>query len=312
MKRGLLAGALLLSACTSIPKPPQIFAPDRVPKDAGAFFDCLRERSLTVVSAHRGGDLPAENGVPTFSRTVNGAPGPVLLEVDVRRTRDGALVLLHDETLDRTTNGSGPVSAIDVAQFKKLKLKDIGGELLRESPPTLDDALDWARERAVLKLDVKARGDAALYRDTIAAVRRARAQERVVVIVGSPQQAALVHKLAPELMMSVPIDLLSDLNDLEAAGVDLDRVLAWTGTRNADPSLNAALAREGVEVIFGTLGASEDSLDARFAADGDEGYAALADTGVHVIATRRPLEAMREIDDEDGPGAPARECLKAD
>lgn len=64
-------------------------------------------------------------------------------------------------------------------------------------------------------------------------------------------------------------------------------------------------------MIFGTLGNPATSMDGRFARDGDQGYVAVGDTGVHVIATDRPLEAMRAIDDADGEGAPATQCLTA-
>ena len=69
--------------------------------------------------AHRGGrSLGPENTLYTFRRAVD--LGVDVLEMDVHRTKDGQLVVLHDSTLDRTTNGTGPVDSYTLAELKKL------------------------------------------------------------------------------------------------------------------------------------------------------------------------------------------------
>ncbi len=307
MRRALLAfAALALASCEIVPALPEFR--DRTPTDIGGFFDCLRERSLTVVAAHRGGDAPAENAIETFDRTFRGAPGPVLIEIDVRRTSDGELVLMHDETLDRTTTGAGPVSAVTLAAFRALQLKDESGRVLGAHPPTLKRALDWSKDKAILELDVK-RG--APFGEVIAAVRLAKAENRVVVIVYNTEDALTMQRSAPDLMLSVPAESVTALQGVSSVRVNTSRLLGWTGTTDPNPALNIELASKGVEVLFGTLGNPATSWDGRFARDGDVGYTAFADTGLHVIATDRPLEAMRAIDDADGPGAPATACLTA-
>ena len=301
-----MLAALALAACETVPALPEFR--DRTPADIAGFFDCLREKSLTVIAAHRGGDAPAENAIETFERTVRGAPGPVLLEIDVRRTSDGQLVLMHDDTLDRTTTGKGPVSGVTLDAFRALQLKDDTGRVLGAHPPTLKRALDWAKNRAILELDVK---QGAPFPEVIAAVRAAGAANRVVVIVYSAEDALTMQRLAPDLMLSTPAESVPALQAASSVHVDLSRLLGWTGTTEPNPALNIQLADKGVEVIFGTLGDTPTSWDVRLARDGDAGYAAFADTGIHVIATDRPLEAMRAIDDADGPGVPATACLAA-
>ncbi len=72
-----------------------------------------------LVIAHRGGrSLGPENTLYTFQRAVD--LGVDVLEMDVHRTKDGQLVVLHDATLDRTTNGTGPVDRYTLAELKKL------------------------------------------------------------------------------------------------------------------------------------------------------------------------------------------------
>jgi len=72
-----------------------------------------------LVIAHRGGrSLGPENTLYTFRRAVD--LGVDVLEMDVHRTKDGQRVVLHDTTVDRTTNGTGPVNSFNLAELKKL------------------------------------------------------------------------------------------------------------------------------------------------------------------------------------------------
>ncbi|MDV6333054.1 glycerophosphodiester phosphodiesterase family protein [Asticcacaulis sp. 201] len=86
--------------------------------------------------------------------------GVDMMELDVRRTKDGALVIMHDATVDRTTNGKGRLADMTLAQVKQLKLRqNFGGSmsptLTDQTVPTLDEILDYARGRILLNLDIK-------------------------------------------------------------------------------------------------------------------------------------------------------------
>lgn len=312
MRRILLACALTLAACGANPSAP--VAGDTghhliVPADLGAFFDCLRENGETVVAAHRGGPAPrfAENALQTFEHTL--LQVHALIELDIARTRDGALVLMHDDNVDRTTTGSGAVGDLTLAEVQGFSLRDEAGAVLDAHPPTLPEALEWAEDMTILELDVK---HGVAYEDVVDAVRAADAANRVIFITYSVPAAIRVHRLAPELMISVNIASESDLDELERAGVDLTRILAWTGTEEPNSALNAALNARGVEAIFGTLGNPEHSWDGRFARAGADQYAAFAETGLAVIATDRPAEAARDLDANDGAeGVAAMQCAGA-
>jgi len=306
MKRALLiaAAALMLAACESEPAQTHVVwqgEPVFVRQNTSlpAFFDCLRERSLAVVVAHRGGPAPgfAENAIETFEHTL--AQAPALLEIDIAQTRDGVLVLMHDDTLDRTTTGAGEVRALTLAQLQALRLRDENGRTLEARAPTFREALDWAAGRAILELDVK-RGVS--YEDVIAEVRAAGAENRVIFITYSDDAAARVHRLAPELMLSVSIDDASDLDALARRGIDLTRVLAWTGTDEPNSELNIALGQRGVEVLFGAQSGFETRA-------GPGLYAALADTGVQLIVSKQAVQAVRDLDVHDGvDGLAALQC----
>lgn len=188
------------------------------PANLSAFFDCLRENRRTVIAAHRGGPAAGfpENAIATFENTLRQVPA--LLEIDIARTRDGVLVLMNDETVDRTTTGSGRISDLTWSQVRTLRLKDRDERLTDVRVPTLREALVWSAGRAVFELDVK---DDVPYADVIAEVRAADAMDRVIFITHDDNGAARVHELAPAMMISVSIDAPADLDALVARGVDL-------------------------------------------------------------------------------------------
>lgn len=241
-----------------------------------------------LLSAHRGGpvdDLP-ENALVTFARTV--ALAPALLETDVRLTADGALVLLHDETLERTTTGRGPLAATTLAQLRELRLVAPSGRVTGERVPTLDEALRWAAGRAVLALDVKREVP---YARVVEAVRAAGAGNRVVIIVYTHAQLLEVHRLAPELVISFTAGSAADVARAVAAGVPARRLIGFLGVGTLDIGAVAALRAHGIRGQLGTFGA----LDSLAAARGEAVYRALATLGVEVIATDSVARAARAL-----------------
>jgi glycerophosphoryl diester phosphodiesterase len=312
MKRfAVMLACCALMACGAQPASqrvaPNTNAHEFTPHDLPAFFDCLRENSQTLVAAHRGGPSPgyAENAIATFEHTVSQIPA--LLEIDVARTRDGALVLMHDDDVDRTTTGRGAVNDLTLAEFQALNLQDDDGRTLDAHPPSLREALDWAAGKAILELDVKR---SVAFEDVAAAAREAGAENRVIVITYSVAAARRMARIAPELMIATTIENQTDLRDLQNARVDLTRIIAWTGIEEPNAALNVALAQAGVEAAFGTVGGAR-SWDNRFTQNGEDQYAAFAETGLQLIASDRPLDAVRDLDAHDGvDGYGALQCLE--
>jgi len=103
------------------------------------------------IVGHRGaaGEEP-ENTIRAVLRGIE--CGATYIEVDLRRTADGALVIMHDETVDRTTNGRGRVAEMTLSEIRRL---DAGKG---ERVPILDEVLDAVEGRAVLLLELKEAG----------------------------------------------------------------------------------------------------------------------------------------------------------
>lgn len=109
--------------------------------------------------AHRGGDLAPENTMPSFEAAA--AMGAKMIEFDVQLSADGHLVVIHDDTVNRTTNRRGQVSKHSLAD---LRLMDAGSwfspAFVYTQIPTLDEVLEFAASRKLLiNLEIKSTGD---------------------------------------------------------------------------------------------------------------------------------------------------------
>jgi glycerophosphoryl diester phosphodiesterase len=122
------------------------------------------------------------------------------LELDVHLSRDEALIVIHDETLDRTTNGHGLVREHSLAELRTL---DAGGG---QRIPTLDEVLAWARERETI-VDIEIKNAPVYYagiqQKVVAAVRAAGMTESVIVISFDHLAVRGVHELDPNIATGV-------------------------------------------------------------------------------------------------------------
>lgn len=181
-----------------------------------------------VVVAHRGCHnaapthaLPAapENSLAALDHCVT--LGVDVMETDIRRSRDGYLVIMHDATVDRMTDGHGAVADLTLAQLKALHLRaNQGGPsapLTEQTVSTMDELLIHAGNRIMVNLDIKE----AIYPEVIAAVERLGATHRVIV-------KTVAGAGTPPLAGMAPYDRVPFMPILSATtpdGKDLPQVL---------------------------------------------------------------------------------------
>jgi glycerophosphoryl diester phosphodiesterase len=285
----------------------------------------LRERLYdwsdgVLVVAHRACHAPApargmakavpENSLEALDRCV--ALGVDMVEIDVRRTADGALVILHDATVDRTTDGHGRLSEMTLAQVQALRLKSADGRRA-EAPPTLEAFLARAEGRILINLDVKEP-----IAEQVAQVVLASGAAGQVLVKARPEAgAAPMADLPPYRSLAfmpmvgtvrgrpggraggdpagiaalqvlaenrVPAIELCDLRRSEFKAVRaqarLARVRLWSN----------ALARNGLRGVWTRAWAGGA------AADGRHTWRRLIDDGVSVIQTNRPAALLDYLD----------------
>ncbi|MDP9497316.1 MAG: glycerophosphodiester phosphodiesterase, partial [Actinomycetota bacterium] len=201
-----------------------------------------------AVVAHRGETSAPEHTLAGMRNSVRA--GASVVEMDVRWTRGNAPVVLHDATIDRTTNGSGAITDLSLTQMRQYRI-DAGTDAARydETIPTLYQALRAARDAGAQRYLVELKGlpDADEIARTLARFDWLGIRGRVVVQSFHPATLDRVRGLAPDLATALisrtrvdprvarsygtRVVLRADLLDrpyvdaLHAAGV---RVLAFT------------------------------------------------------------------------------------
>lgn len=118
--------------------------------------DQLRKQFLDedniLVIAHRGDWRYApENSILALENAIE--MGVDMVEIDLKKTRDNKLILMHDQTLDRTTTGKGLVADHTLDQIQKLYLKDGAGHKTLYKIPTLEEALNVCKGKVLINLD---------------------------------------------------------------------------------------------------------------------------------------------------------------
>ncbi len=225
----------------------------RAPKP---FLEGLRP---TLHISHRGGSaLAPENTLPAFERAARLHRTDVL-ELDLQPTRDGELVVAHDPTLDRCTDGSGPIADLTLAQVKAL---DFGYRFTPDGGRTFPfrgqgiRVLTFAELLAAfptLRLNVELKSAPPGTEDVFARVlRKAGAVNRICCGSELDEIAARLHRALPEGCHFYPRDALGGFV-LSLRGGDpvpddprftvLDMPLEWGGVRLIDDAL-IATARE--------------------------------------------------------------------
>jgi glycerophosphoryl diester phosphodiesterase len=227
--------------------------------------------------AHRGasGRFP-ENTLTSFHAAIEA--GAVMCELDVQLTRDNIAVVIHDDTLDRTTDGRGAVADLTLAELKRL---DAGAwfdpKFAGERIPTLDEVFATVRGRCALNIELKAKDSA---RQVCELMRQHRALETSMV---SSFDWELLWR-ARELEPTIRIGMLAEKK--------AERLIAEAIARRVtsiNPRFDLATAalcehahRSGLKVYVWTV-------------DAPEAMRVLIQNGVDGIMTNFP-ERMRALD----------------
>jgi len=191
--------------------PPQ----SQVPEDlSSCFFDPGCPYVLSV--AHRGAARHApENTFAAIDAAL--ALGVDGVELDVRTTNDGVLVLMHDSTVDRTTNGSGDVSAMSWSELQALTVPSAFDGVPDQVVPSFLQALERIDGRAVVDVDVKDADAVALAADVLAAD----AVHGVFLLTKSLEKAEAYRAANPEIAIMPNLDGPEDLAEYAALAPEL-------------------------------------------------------------------------------------------
>ena len=264
------------------------------PHELQAFLRYSPDR-IPFVSAHRGGPRSGgprpgypENCLATFENTLRSTWS--IIEIDPRYTKDSAIVLMYDPTLDRTTTGHGKVSDFTLEELRKLRLKDPEGRVTDYPIPTLGEALEWAKGKTVLIVDQK---DVPM-QARVQEIRKHRAEANALVMAYTFEDAQLAYSLNPDVSMEVFIPDQEAADRFEQMGVPWQNVVAFvTHTQPKDTSIFQHLHSKGTLAIVGSSRTiDKDYTDKKItSSELDKGYLTIVASGADIIEADLAIEA---------------------
>lgn len=195
---------------------------------AAAAAAAARPASRPLIIAHRGasGHAP-ENTMAAFELAIE--LGADAVELDVRRSLDGALVVIHDATVNRTTTGEhrGFVSRLTLAQLKTLDAGSWRGtQYAGERIPTLEEVFVGLRGRTRFLIELK---DSGIEEDVVRVIREAGVADSVMLQSFSAKSVAVIASLIPE----APSGVLFRRPILFGRGRFTDKVVHTTADKGA-------------------------------------------------------------------------------
>ncbi len=243
-----------------------------------SFREVLKSRKFLTV-AHRGASAHApENTLPAFDLACG--QGADVIELDVHLTRDDEVVVMHDERVDRTTDGRGEIRSMALAEIRAMDAGTWFGPQFRGvRVPTLADVLERFLGRVLIDIELKgvtedATASTHLARSVLAVVERSAAGDRVVVSSAGARALTWVHATAAQVATQwsvFTLDIAREAAFAAGAGFDVLSPQDYAATE-------ANIAR-----------AHEHDLAVHIYTGGDDAQMArLIEVGADAVKTGRP------------------------
>ena len=259
-----------------------------------------------VVVSHRGDwrNYP-ENSLPAIESVIR--MGVDMMELDVKKTKDGVLVLMHDGTLDRTTTGYGKVSDYTYEEILRFNLKRGHGiDIPGLKVPTLRQALEVCKDRITVNVD-----QGYEYYDEVLAVAEELGVTDQILIKGGYPWPDVQKKLAqhPHNLMYMPVvgNVQGGESDqfksyITAKKPQMAYELCFNelndNVKDAARKVLASGSKVWVNTIWGSLCGEHDDDKAFEAVDPDSVYGPILDLGTSIIQTDRPEFLIRYLEEK--------------
>jgi len=226
-----------------------LFALMHAANPADTINEFMQPGSRPRVIAHRGfSGVAPENTMAAFQKAID--VGADMFELDVLLSQDGHVVVIHDETLDRTTDGEGPVAARTLSELKVLDAGSwFAADFAGERIPTLAETLELAKGRILVNIEIKTeavtdRAQGGIVDKALAIVRRLDMMDEIVISSFDPRALAQARELEPGVKTA------SLFNERLQEGKSPEEVMADVGSngfnlsgKQVDASIVAACHR---------------------------------------------------------------------
>ncbi|RNI32016.1 glycerophosphodiester phosphodiesterase [Rufibacter immobilis] len=254
-----------------------------------------------LVVAHRGDWRNApENSLQAIQNAID--MGVDIMEIDIQKTKDGHLVLMHDQTLERTTNGKGKVADHTLAQLKKLYLKGGHGVVTEHRVPTLEEAMLLMKGKVMVNLDK----GYDYFKEAHAVLEATGTLRQTILKSGHPY--AKIAQENGDVLRQVPFMPVVWLEKKETRQIMADyqrelnppafEIVFKTDTSAVLKEFNAikkAGARVWVNTLWPSLNARHHDDLAVEGKQADQSWGWVLDRGSNIIQTDRPKELLEYL-----------------
>ena len=243
-------------------------------------YDFNHRPEKILVAAHRAAhqNYP-ENSIAAIRESIR--LGIEIVELDIRVTKDDKLVVIHDRTVDRTTNGTGKVERLKFDEIRNLRLKH-NEALTEEIVPTFEEVLLEAKGKMLIDVDFKA---APKHIDkALALIKKHKMEDQIIFFLYD-------HKLSPKLHKKSPtIQIMPRAHNLD----EVEKILKWDYIKVIhvdesfyDDALMKRILDANVRVWMNALG----KYDAMEKTERNSGFnALLQQKNINIIQTDLPKE----------------------
>jgi len=241
-------------------------------------WNIVSEKRSVLMAAHRGAkSLAPENTLSSYKKAIE--LGLDFIEIDIHQTQDGKLVLLHDDSLKRTTGLDKSVRDIDYAEIRKLSAGEWFGILYKdEKIPSIDEVFEMAKGKIKFYVDFKDGKP----EDLVDAMRRHKVVDDCVIY-GNPKRLSEIKSLEPKAKVMPGLGDPKQIDDL----INICQPYAFdTKWGILSKELISECHSKGIKVFSDSMGDHENI---------DDFYQAM-EWGIDCIQTDEPIILLRAIE----------------
>jgi glycerophosphoryl diester phosphodiesterase len=198
---------------------------------AVVFAQGNKNTSDIKIAGHRGGyyyEHP-ESSLPLFGSIAKKFKGDtIIVELDLRKSKNGTIYIMHDETIDRTTNGTGKIDQLGDAYLNSLFLKKENGQLTSERIPTFNDVLTFIKKKNInLMLDIKT----PIHAEAYELVKKYKMENRMLTLTFNMELTKKVAALSSQIALSALMESENDWLQFKEVPMAAGKKIAYINTK---------------------------------------------------------------------------------
>ena len=243
------------------------------------------------IAGHRGGyyyDYP-ESSLSLFGFIAKQFKSDtIIVELDLRKSKSGTLYIMHDATIDRTTNGTGSIDQLEDIYLNGLYLKKENGQLTRERIPTFNDVLTFIKKKNInLMLDIKT----PIHADAYTLVKQYNMESRMLTLTFNMDITRKAASLSDRILLSALIESDHDWNQFKEVAMQGGKKIAYINSKTS-ALLIQELKKNNIKVMTDVSEAINNSGRPL----NDYGYQnKVNENSLDILITDFPIEAKKAL-----------------